>query len=90
MMPEAGEGWEPGATEEARKGKAKLKVLRVFESVVFDPERGPIRVVTIRFEYPPGHLNEINIPKEEYTPEIAKERLKEWVEKYGPLFEEFG
>jgi hypothetical protein len=65
-------------------GEFQVRIVRVFETVGFDPERGTYRAVDIRFEYPEGTYHDLLIPLEEYKgPEDAKKRVKEWVEKYG-------
>ena len=70
---------------EQKSEKPKPKILRVYESWAFDPERGSYRAVFVRFEYPPGQIHDIPIPKEEFTPEEAERRVKEWVRSYGVL-----
>ena len=71
----------------AEEKKLKAKIIRVFETVAFDPEKGSYRAVDVRFEYPIGSGNyyDIVIPFEEYTPEEAERRVREWVQKYGSL-----
>ena len=67
--------------------KPKAKIIRVYETVTFDPEVGTRKVVDVRFEYPvgSGNYHDITIPLEEYTPEEAERRVREWVEKYGSI-----
>ena len=71
----------------AEEEEPKAKIIRVFETVAFDPEKGSYRAVDVRFEYPVGSGNyyDIVIPFEEYTPEEAERRVREWVQKYGSL-----
>ena len=71
----------------AEEKKPKAKIIRVFETVAFDPEKGSYRAVDVRFEYPigSGNYHDITIPLEEYTPEEAERRVREWVQKYGSL-----
>jgi hypothetical protein len=60
------------------------RIVRIFETTAFDPEKGTYRAVDIRFEYPEGVFHDILVPMDEYKgPEDAKKRVKEWIEKYG-------
>ena len=67
--------------------KPKARIIRIFEISAFDPERGTFRGVNIRFEYPvgSGNYHDIVIPLEEYTPEEAERRVREWIQKYGGI-----
>ena len=68
---------EVGQTPQAR-------IVRIFETIAFDPERGTYRAIDIRFEYPPGQFHDIYVPIDEYQgPDHAKQLVREWVEKYG-------
>ena len=71
----------------AEEEKPKARIIRIFEISAFDPERGTFRGVNIRFEYPVGSGNypDIVIPLEEYTPEEAERRVREWIQKYGGI-----
>jgi len=71
----------------AEEEKPKAKIIRVFETVAFDPEKGSYRAVNVRFEYPVGSGNyyDIVIPLEEYSPEEAERRVREWIQKYGAI-----
>jgi len=65
----------------------KKYIRRFWHTVAFDPERGHYRAVSIRIEYPKGQYHDILIPEAEYSPRVALERVKEWVERYGVLLE---
>jgi len=71
----------------AAKEPGKARIIRVFETVAFDPERGSYRAVNVRFEYPvdSGNFYDVLIPWEQYSPEEAERRVREWVQKYGRL-----
>jgi len=69
--------------EEKKAPEAIIR--RIIETTAFDPERGTYRAINVRFEYPEGVFHDILIPKEEYTPEEAERRIREWIEKYGVL-----
>jgi len=66
----------------------KPRITRVFETTAVDPERGTYRAVNVRFEYAPGRYEDLLIPLEEYSPDEAKRRVKEWCEKYGVVIGE--
>ena len=69
---------------EEHVGEPQANIVRIFETIAFDPERGTYRAVDIRFEYPPGQFHDIYVPIDEYKgPEHAKQLVKEWIEKYG-------
>jgi len=73
-------------SEEKKEEKAPEAIIRrIIETTAFDPERGTYRAIDIRFEYPEGVFHDILIPKEEYTPELAEKKVREWIEKYGVL-----
>ena len=57
-------------------------IRRIYETTLFDPERGTYRAVVITVEVN-GTFHDITIPKDEYHPERVPEYVKEWFEKYG-------
>ena len=71
----------------AEEEKPKARIVAVFETSAFDPEKGTYRAVNVRIEYPigSGRYHDILIPVEEYSPEEAERRVREWVEKYGSI-----
>jgi len=75
-------------TEKGSEEKFKPRIVRVYETITFDPERGTYRAVNVRFEYEPGRFEDILIPKDEYTPEVAKAKVREWLERYGAIIGE--
>jgi len=66
----------------AEEVKAPI-IRRIYETSVFDPERGTYRAVIIRVEWPPGSFHDITVPVEEYDPEKVDYYVKSWFEKYG-------
>ncbi len=63
----------------------KIRIIDVVETVRFDPERGPVRVVEVRYELPNQIIRSVYIPVNEYSPEEAIRRVREDYEKYGKL-----
>jgi len=66
----------------------KPRIVRIWETTAFDPERGHHRAVNVRFEHSPGRYEDILIPVDEYSPEEARRRVKEWIEKMRPALGE--
>jgi hypothetical protein len=65
--------------------KAGIRIIDTRETVVFDPERGPRRVIEVRYELPNKTVRSVFIPVEEYSPEEAVRRVREDFQKYGRL-----
>ena len=65
--------------------KAGIRIIDTRETVIFDPERGPRKVVEVRYELPSKTVRSVFIPVEEYSPEEAVRRVREDFQKYGRL-----
>jgi hypothetical protein len=65
--------------------KAGIRIIDTRETVIFDAERGPRRVIEVRYELPNKMVRSVFIPVEEYTPEEAVRRVKEDYQKFGKL-----
>ena len=63
--------------------KEKPRIVRIYETTAFDPERGVYRAVVIRIEYPKGHYHDIYVPLEEYDPDKVDEYVRNWIKRYG-------
>lgn len=70
---------------EVKEEKPRARIVRIFETVCFDPERGTYRCVDIRVEYPPGQYHDIYIPVEQYDPDKVPEIVAEWKRRFGEL-----
>jgi len=64
------------------EAKPKVKIVRIFETVAFDVQKGTYRAVDIRVEVN-GHFADILIPKDEYDPSKVQDYVKEWWERQG-------
>jgi|GEM_PF-7082984 len=65
--------------------KLGIKILDTRETISFDPEKGPVRVVEVRYEMPNGLIRSVYIPAELYSPEEALRRVKEDYQKFGVI-----
>ena len=62
-----------------------IRIVDTRETVVFDPDRGPRRVIEVRYELPTKNVRSVFIPVEEYSPEEAVRRVREDFQKFGRL-----
>mgnify|MGYP000086932181 CR=1 FL=1 len=65
--------------------KMGIRIVDTRETVVFDPDRGPRRVIEVRYELPTKNVRSVFIPVEEYSPEEAVRRVREDFQKFGRL-----
>jgi len=69
----------------AEEKKFRPVITSITETTAFDPEIGAYRAFRVRFEYPRGRYNDLFIKLEEYSPEEAVRRVREWVKRFGRI-----